>query len=84
MQQQQYVAQHRGTRGRCTFSPRPAMHELGEADSDVDCGDENEGPKPGVREVGKNGQAVQDSGGRAGGTLLVPARGTSVVDPCGL
>ena len=60
------MTQQRGTRGRCTFFPRHAMEELGEAGSDDDCGDENEKPNPEVHEVSKNGQAIQDSGGRAG------------------
>ena len=55
LKQLQYMTQQRGTRGRCTFSPRHAIEELGEAGSDDDCGDENENPDFGVREVSKNG-----------------------------
>ena len=73
------MTQHRGIRGWCTFSPPHAVEVLGEAGGDDDCGDENENPNPGVREVGKNEKVIQGSGGRAGGTL-VPVRGTIVVD----
>ena len=69
LKQEQYMAQQQGIRGRCAFSPRHVMEDLGEAGSDDDCRDENENPDFGVREVGANDRHfLGRAGGRAGYT----------------